>query len=200
MSGFDVAPREPFTDGDVSVVAQRNVGMRWWYLAILVGTPLLIALVVYLTEVVPPVPEPALATVLGVALFTLWLYLGVGRTARWWGCHLRIDDSGIRLGGSSHAETAPRAPVTVARQPYFAPWAAISDVRIVRGRAATRTMVRLATTASVEASKYPGYFPSVGRPLLTLRVDPELVTFAPHSTSMTPSLTWAVPVKGSRRS
>ncbi len=81
------------------------------------------------------------------------------------------------------------------REPFFAPWAAISDVRIVRGRAATRTMVRLATTASAEASTYPGYFPNVGRPLLTFRVDPEPVTFAPHFTSMTPSLTWAVPVK-----
>ncbi len=52
------------------------------------------------------------------------------------------------------------------REPFFAPWAAISDVRIVRGRAATRTMVRLATTVQAEASTYPGYFPSVGRPLL----------------------------------
>lgn len=116
----------------------------------------------------------------GAAYVAVMLFIFGGlRPLVWWsGTELRIDSSGI-FYGSDRPRRQPAQVAYAARNPYQAPWEAVSNVRLVSSRRAVRRMWRKMAQRngiSKQVTAFLGYFPLPGRPALVFDVDPTLVT------------------------
>ena len=115
---------------------------------------------------------------------------------------LRIGPDGLRFG---HPGQGVRASVSAAaRLPYFAPWAAVGDVRLVCGTDAARQMSAVARPRRGlrQPSIFYGFFPSRHRGRhLALRVDVDQLRLPGPATSrgrdvqLSACDTWVLPVR-----
>ena len=183
-------------------VRQRHVALTW----VVPATTLLLVLVSALA--VPEIPgrySPARYFVV-LPFLVLFLWGAVQPLLWWWGADLRIDDAGLAFG-TDRPRSRPAQVAFVARNPWLAPWDAVSQVRLLRSSAAVRPMRRAARPGSgAQPTTYGGYFPAARRAALVFDVDltevrvPEVRPPASRrarsrSTAVDVSPVWAFPVR-----
>lgn len=117
------------------------------------------------------------------------------------GADLHLDGAGIRFGSGKHESSVSGTP----RLDHFAPWSAISEVRLVSGREATDAMRKVARPKRGirQPSVFLGYYPVRWRRChLAFRIDVGQVEFPhvrpPQKSADLPVLAnwvWVLPVR-----
>lgn len=183
---------------------QRRVGQPLPSVAL---TALPVLIVVVLAVLAGQLPSAVLVVgaVVAVALLLLTWRGGYAQLL-WFGrAELDLDEQGVFFGvrGRTRSTSVSHA----AQLPHRAPWAAITDVRLVVGAPATRTMARRAVhrRSLPQPSSYYGYYPVRWRRAhLAMTVDltqaerPDThagTNTASRSGPMLPSRTWVLPVR-----
>jgi hypothetical protein len=186
----------------VSALRQRHVALTW---VVPVSTVLLLLVSAL---VVPEIPgRYSIGRYLVLLPFLVFFLWGaVQPLLWWWGADLRLDDTGLRFG-TDHPRARPAQVTFVARNPWVAPWGAVSQVRVVRQASAVRSMRRAARPgAGAQPTVYGGYFPAARRAALVFDVDlgqvqlPEIRPPASRrrrlpNTAIDVSPLWAFPVR-----